>query len=356
MTHSSFSPLPPHGPMPADFGKKKAVLLVNLGTPDGTDFWSMRRYLKEFLSDHRVVDTNPVLWWCILNGIILNVRPQKSGKAYARIWDKTHNDSPLRVITLKQAAALAGRMKGVTVEWAMRYGNPSIESRLKALRETGHGQIWVVPLYPQYAGATVASVMDAVARTLLKMRWQPSINTLPPYYDHPAYIRALAAHTQRQMEDLGWKPDVLVASFHGLPVRYCREGDVYYCHAHKTARLLAEALGGVLCHGVEDVLAARKRKKLPVLLTFQSRFGKEEWLQPYTDAALEELARAGVRDVAVTCPGFAADCVETLEEIGVEAKHLFEAAGGRHFAALACLNDSPEGMEMLEALAKEALG
>lgn len=341
----------------ANWGKKTAVLLVNLGTPDGTDYWSMRRYLGQFLSDRRVIEVNRVLWWVILNLIILTIRPFKSGKAYAKIWDRAHDASPLRVITIKQAAKLAGMLGahngGVTVDWAMRYGTPSIGARMAHLQATGHGRILVAPLYPQYAAATTGSVMDDVARYLLRTRWQPSVNTLPPYYDHPLHIDALAKQMKREIASLGWVPDVVVASFHGLPLEYCQKGDVYYCHSHKTARLLAEKLKVAFCKTVEEV--QKSTTKMPLLLTFQSRFGKQVWLQPYTDFTLEKLAAAGYKKVAVVCPGFAADCVETLEEIAVEGRHSFVEAGGTHFAALPCLNDSAEGMAMLAGLVQEQL-
>ena len=345
---------------PEDFGKRRGVLLVNLGTPDGTDYWSMRRYLREFLWDARVIEVPRLIWWFILHGIILTFRPSKSGQAYARIWDKVHNQSPLRVITEAQTAKLQARLgPSVLVRHAMRYGQPGIQAQLAAMQKEGAGRITVLPLYPQYAAATTGTVLDEVARHLLNVRWQPSISTVPPYYDHPAYIATLAASVRAHLASLPEAPDVLVSSFHGLPLQYCQKGDVYYCHSHKTARLLAEALGMTFCRTLDDVQstmqATRGKKAQPtkLLLTFQSRFGKQIWLQPYTDYTLEALAQAGHTKVSVICPGFAADCVETLEEIALEGREAFLHAGGTQFAVVPCLNDSEEGMQLITQLATE---
>jgi ferrochelatase len=366
LTAPSFMHEPQPRP-PEDFGKRRGVLLVNLGTPDGTDYWSMRRYLREFLWDARVIEVPRLIWWFILHGIILTFRPSKSGQAYARIWDKVHNQSPLRVITEAQTAKLQARLgPSVLVRHAMRYGQPGIQAQLAAMQKEGAGRITVLPLYPQYAAATTGTVLDEVARHLLKVRWQPSISTVPPYYDHPAYIAALAASVRAHLASLPEAPDVLVASFHGLPLQYCQKGDVYYCHSHKTARLLAEALGMTFCRTLAEISnpvgtttqATRakniqaKAQPTKLLLTFQSRFGKQIWLQPYTDHTLEALAQAGHHKVSVICPGFAADCVETLEEIALEGREAFLHAGGTQFAVVPCLNDGEEGMDVIQALLK----
>ena len=313
------------------------VLIVNLGTPDGTSYWPMRRYLKEFLSDRRVIETNPVIWWVILNGMVLRKRPTQSGEAYKAIWNKELDESPLRTTTRAQAdklrAALAAHPR-ILVDWGMRYGNPSIASRLEVLQAQGCDRILLVPLYPQYSAATSATVCDKAFDALKTMRWQPALRVAPPYFDFPPYIQSLAASMKTSLAALDFEPEVVIASFHGLPRDYFEKGDPYHCHCVKTARLLREALGW------DD-------KKL--MLTFQSRFGRAEWLQPYTDKTIERLAREGVKRLAVITPGFAADCVETLEEIAMQGREVFEHNGGEHFATLPCLNDSAEGMAFLEA-------
>ncbi|MEZ5840441.1 MAG: ferrochelatase [Hyphomicrobiales bacterium] len=322
---------------------KVGVLLVNLGTPDGTDYWSMRRYLKEFLSDRRVIETPRAIWWPVLNLIILTTRPSRSGRLYDKVWNRERNESPLRTITRAQGEALAGRLAGeagVVVDWAMRYGAPSIAARIEALKAAGCDRILVVPLYPQYSATTTATVNDAAFDALKAMRWQPALRTVPAFHDDPAYIGALAASTRKQLAALDFEPEVLIASFHGLPKAYFDKGDPYHCHAMKTGRLLAEALGWPV---------ERFR------VTFQSRFGPAEWLKPYTDETLKALAAAGVRRVAVTTPGFVADCLETLEEIAGENREVFLHAGGEAYAALACLNDSEEGMAMIEAIVRREL-
>ncbi|MCB1477770.1 MAG: ferrochelatase [Tepidamorphaceae bacterium] len=323
---------------------KIGVLLVNLGTPDGTSYWPMRRYLKEFLSDKRVIEWPKAIWWPILNGIVLSVRPQKSGKAYEEIWNHELNESPLRTITRNQsdklASALRDRSGKIVVDWAMRYGNPSIRSKMDALRGEGCERILVIPLYPQYAAATTATVNDKVFETLMDMRWQPAIRTAPPYHDDPVYIEALAHSVRASLAKLDFEPEFVIASFHGIPQSYFRKGDPYHCHCQKTARLL------------------RQKLKLPdekLLLTFQSRFGPEEWLQPYTDKTIERLAREGVKSIAVLTPGFSADCLETLEEIAGEGKEIFHEHGGKNFAFLPSLNDSEEGMSVIEAIARREL-
>jgi protoporphyrin/coproporphyrin ferrochelatase len=323
---------------------KIGVLLVNLGTPDDTSYWPMRRYLKEFLSDRRVIDTNRLLWWPILNGIILTIRPSRSGKAYASIWNTERNESPLRTFTRAQGeklgAALAASDPRIVVDWSMRYGMPAIKTGIEALRAKGCDRILLFPLYPQYSAATNATVCDVAFDHLKTLRWQPALRVVPPYADDPLYIHALAGSIRDHVDALGYRPDMVLASFHGLPKRYLTEGDPYYCHCHKTARLLREALGWG-----EDRLK----------LTFQSRFGREEWLQPYTDDTLKSLAASGVKRVAVITPGFVSDCVETLEEIAEGSREAFLHAGGEAFTAIPCLNDSPAGMAVLESVVRREL-
>lgn len=335
--------LPPdHPPVPKP---KVGVLLTALGTPDGHDPVSMRRYLKQFLSDRRVIDVNPVLWWVILNGIILNTRPKKSGEAYAKIWNQELNESPLRTITRAQAEGVAERLgdlgEQVLVDWGMRYGNPSIPERLEGLRQAGCTRILLLPLYPQYAAATTATACDEAFRALMEMRWQPAFRTAPPWHDEPAYIEALARSVRQHLAGLDWEPEVLLASFHGVPKRYLDLGDPYHCHCAKTARLLREALGWP-----EDRF----------VLSFQSRFGREEWLRPYTDEEFARLGREGVKRLAVITPGFSADCLETLEEIAITGEEQFTAAGGEHFSFVPSLNDAPEHLDLLAALVRRELG
>lgn len=322
------------------------VLIVNLGTPEATDYWSMRRYLKEFLSDQRVIETPRLLWWPILNLIILSRRPSVKGKDYDSIWNRELNESPLKTITASQSRKLNELIGGdtlsrpVVVDWAMRYGKPSMASRLAALQAAGCDRILLVPLYPQYCAATSATVCDKAFDALKAMRWQPTLRVAAPYYDEPAYIEALAASTRASLAKLDFEPEVILASFHGIPQKYFDKGDPYFCHCAKTARLLREALG----------LDDRRLR-----MSFQSRFGPAEWLKPYTDMTVKALAQEGVKRLAVITPGFAADCLETLEEIGVENAEYFHEAGGEKFAALPCLNDSDEGMRMLEAVARNEL-
>ena len=320
------------------------VLLINLGTPEGTDYRSMRRYLKQFLSDRRVVDTSRLVWWPLLNGIILTTRPARSGRAYAAIWNRERNESPLRTFTRAQAERLQQRFAGaggrIRVDWAMRYGSPPIGERLTALMEAGAERVLLFPLYPQYAAATTATALDSAYDALKAMRWQPAIRTVPPYYDDERYIAALARTARAHFAGLGWEPEVLLASFHGLPKRYLDLGDPYHCHCQKTARLLREALG-----------YSEERLRI----TFQSRFGPEEWLRPYTDQTVEALAREGIRRLAIISPAFAADCVETLEELGIAAREIFTHAGGEKFTVIACLNDSDEGSDLIEAITRREL-
>jgi ferrochelatase len=328
---------------PAVAHGRVGVLLVNLGTPDATDYWSMRRYLKEFLSDRRVIETNRVLWWFVLNFIILTRRPQAKGRDYDKIWNKERNEGPLRTITRAQAEKLAASYAGerrVLVDWAMRYGNPSIPSRLEAMQKAGCERVLVVPLYPQYAAATTATVADKVFDALKTMRWQPAIRIAAPYYDDPAYIDALARSIERDLSALPWKPETIIASFHGIPQDYFDKGDPYYCHCAKTTRLLRERLG---------------MSEEQLRMTFQSRFGRAEWIKPYTDETIKALAADGVKNIAVVTPGFSADCLETLEEIAGENAEYFHHAGGKNFRAIPCLNDSEGGMAAIRAVVEREL-
>ncbi|WP_448579890.1 ferrochelatase [Thermaurantiacus sp.] len=331
--------LPPDHP-PVAFGRV-GVLFVNLGSPDSPTPAAVRPYLRQFLSDPRVVEIPPIIWKPVLWGIVLQTRPQKTAEAYAAIWDLERGDSPLRAITRAQTEAVA-RWLGprAMVDFAMRYGSPSIPERLRALKEAGCEKILVAPLYPQYSSATTGTVLEEVFRLLAEERWMPAIRTLAPYHDHPAHIGALARKAKADLAALDFVPERVVMSFHGMPQTTLMKGDPYHCQCQKTARLLAEALG------VTDRLE----------VTFQSRFGPAEWLQPYTEPRLLELAAAGVRKVAILCPGFSADCLETLEEIAIEARDAFLAAGGTHYAYLSCLNAGAEGLGMLRTLVAENLG
>jgi ferrochelatase len=315
------------------------VLLVNLGTPEAADAASVRRYLREFLSDKRVIEQNALVWKFILNGVILPFRPRRKARDYEKIWNHAANESPLKTITRAQAEKLATtltqRGKAVVVDWAMRYGNPSIRSRLAALAEQGCERILMVPLYPQYCAATSATGCDEAFRALMAMRWQPTLRVAPPYYDDPVYIDALAVSLQAHLKTLSFVPEVIIASFHSIPQEYFDKGDPYYCHCAKTWRLLGERL---------------KLDASKLMLTFQSRFGRAEWLKPYTDMTVKDLAARGVKNLAVITPGFSADCLETLEEIAGENAEYFHHAGGKNFAAIPCLNDSEPGMQVIEAL------
>jgi ferrochelatase len=325
--------------------RRIGVLLVNLGTPDATDYWSMRRYLKEFLSDRRVIEENPVKWWLILNLIILSVRPARKGRDYEKIWNREKNESYLKTITRSQAEKLASSFANdsrILVDWAMRYGNPSIASRLEAMQRSGCDRILVAPLYPQYAAATTATVADKAFDALAGMRWQPALRVAPAYYDQPGYIEALAGSLEEGLSKLPFKPDRIIASFHGMPEDYLKKGDPYYCQCSVTARLLRARL---------------KMDETQLIMTFQSRFGTAEWLKPYTDATVKSLAERGVKNLAVITPGFAADCLETLEEIAMENAHIFKSAGGENFAHIPCLNDSERGMAVIrDVVARELQG
>jgi len=327
---------------PSIKGPKIGVLLLNLGTPDSPDYWPMRRYLGEFLSDRRVIEVNPLFWQVILQGIILNTRPQKSGANYRKIWDAEAGDSPLRVITRRQAEKLQARLGDkVIVDFAMRYGNPSTELKLKALQAQGCTRILLCPLYPQYSATTTATANDAAFDVLKAMRWQPAIRTLPPYFDTPEYIAALSRSIADGVAALPFKPDVVLTSYHGMPVEYLLKGDPYYCDCLKTTRLVREKLGWN-----DEFLK----------VTFQSRFGSAEWLQPYTDKTLMALG-AQKKKVALLAPAFSVDCIETLEEIAITGREQFVHAGGEHehYAYIPCLNDSDGGMAMLEAVVRREL-
>tara|TARA_R110002095_G_scaffold163758_6_gene141923 strand:+ start:118 stop:1155 length:1038 start_codon:yes stop_codon:yes gene_type:complete len=324
--------------------EKTGLVIVNLGTPEGTDFWSVRRYLKEFLSDQRVIEVNPILWKLILNLFILTFRPSKTAKAYKAVWRQDTNESPLRYYTRKQGEKLASALsnhKGVEVSWAMRYGSPSLKEVLHDLEQKGCKRLVVLPLYPQYSATTTATVNDEVFRCLMKMRWQPTLRIAPPYESHPKYIQALRNSIMTHLETLDWMPEKIFVSFHGVPVEYIEKGDPYKAFCERTFHALQEAM---------------PEKAPPLLLTFQSRFGPREWLQPYTDKTLEALAQDGLKKVAVIAPGFASDCIETLEEIQIEACEIFEKAGGTHFTQIPCLNDNEDAISLLAELSKNSLG
>jgi len=321
---------------------KTGLLLVNLGTPDGTDYWSMRRYLSEFLSDPRVIEIPMLAWQPLLQGIILTVRPSKSGEAYKKIWMTDIDKSPLLYYTEEQTRKLRERIASddLIVDFAMRYGNPSMESKIEALKKRGCERIVVLALYPQYSAATMATVYDKAFSLLNKMRWQPSVRTAAPFYGHPAYIEALSKSLKRQIETLDFDPQMVLLSYHGIPKISVTRGDPYHCHCLETTRMVREYLGWHESY---------------CRTTFQSRFGPQEWIQPYTDETLEGLPKEGITRVAVAAPAFISDCVETLEEIAIEAKEEFLEAGGEKFATLECLNDSEECIDVLEALARKEL-
>ncbi len=319
------------------FGKT-GLLLVNLGTPDSTNWFDIRKYLKEFLSDRRVIEVNPILWQIILNLFILNLRPSKTAKAYKEIWMQKENMSPLRYYTIMQTKKLSEKMgnENLIIDFAMRYGNPSIKSKLKNLQKSGCENIVVLPLYPQYAAATTATVCDEVYKTLMGMRWQPSLQIIPHYESEPLYINSLKNSLEKKISELAWEPDLIVASYHGIPKKYFSKGDPYHCYCQKTSRLLSE-----------------KFKKIPIKTTFQSRFGPQEWLQPYTDKTLENLPKEGKKNILVICPGFSSDCVETLEEISIQGKESFIKNGGKNFDVVPCLNDTDDHIVLLQHLAEK---
>jgi protoporphyrin/coproporphyrin ferrochelatase len=319
------------------FGKT-GVLLINLGTPDSTSWWDIRKYLKEFLSDRRVIEVNPLLWQIILNLFILTFRPSKTAHAYKKIWFKETDESPLRYFTRNQAEKLKNKVgtENIVVDFAMRYGNPSIKSKLYDLKDIGCENIIILPLYPQYASATTATVCDEVYRTLMGMRWQPSLQIIPHYESEPLYIKGITNSIENKLQKINWKPDLIIASYHGIPKKYFDKGDPYHCYCQKTTRLIKE-----------------KFSDIEVQTTFQSRFGPQEWLTPYTDKTLESLPSKGIKNLLVICPGFASDCVETLEEINILGRETFLKNGGEKFDLIPCLNDSSEHIDLFEKLVKK---
>ena len=324
---------------PVNFGKT-GVLIINLGTPDSTSWFDIRKYLKEFLSDKRVIEVNPILWQIILNIFILNLRPSKTAKAYKEIWMKEENISPLLFYTKKQAEKISKSIsqENLIVDFAMRYGNPSIKSKIFKMHEEGCENLIVLPLYPQYAAATTATVCDEVYRTLMKMRWQPSLKIIPHYESDPLYIEALVNSINRKIKEIKWKPDLILASYHGIPKKYFDKGDPYHCYCHKTSRLISE-----------------KFKSIEIKTTFQSRFGPQEWLQPYTDKTLESLPSEGKKNILTICPGFSSDCVETLEEILIQGKESFMNSGGENFDMIPCLNDNDDHILLLKSLIQKSI-
>lgn len=333
---------PSKSPAVSERQGRVGVLLIALGTPDGTSYWAVRRYLKEFLSDRRVIEVNRVLWWFILNGIVLLKRPSASGAKYRSIWNEERDESPLRTITRSQAEKVSEVLapKGIKVDWAMRYGNPSIAARIDALMAAGCDRLLTFPLYPQYSASTTATANDNVFDALKALRAQPALRTVPPYPRDPAYIAALADSIRTHFRTLDFEPEAILASFHGMPQDYTDKGDPYQSQCVETTEALREALGPL----------GEKLK-----LTFQSRFGRAEWLKPYTDKTVEALARAGVKRLAIITPGFSADCLETLEEIAEENREIFLANGGERFSYIPCLNDSKSGIELLVHLIEREL-
>ena len=322
-----------------NFGKT-GVLLINLGTPESTSWFDIRKYLKEFLSDRRVIEVNPILWKFILNVFILTFRPSKTAKAYKEIWMKKENMSPLRYYTKLQAEKIDKLIKNenVIIDYAMRYGNPSIKGKINELHKAGCEHLLIIPLYPQYAAATTATVCDEVYRSLMNMRWQPSLKIVPHYESEVLYIDALVNSLNKKISEINWKPDLIIASYHGIPQKYFDKGDPYHCYCHKTTRLISE-----------------KFKDVKIRTTFQSRFGPEQWLKPYTDKTLEELPSDNINNILVICPGFASDCVETLEEIAIQGKESFLKSGGKNFDMIPCLNDNEDHIKLLEHLVNKNL-
>ena len=319
------------------FGKT-GVLIINLGTPDSTSWWDIRKYLKEFLSDRRVIEVNPIFWQIILNLFILTFRPSKTAYAYKKIWRKDTNESPLLFFTRNQAIKLSDKIgnEKIIVDFAMRYGNPSIRTRLNKLKEKGCEHIIILPLYPQYAAATTATVCDEVYRSLMSMRWQPSLQIIPHYESEPRYIDALIKSIEKKIKEIKWKPDLIISSYHGIPKSYFDKGDPYQCYCQKTTRLMNERFNTI-----------------KIKTTFQSRFGPQEWLKPYTDKTLENLPKSGIKNLLVICPGFASDCVETLEEINMAGRESFLKNGGENFDLIPCLNDSSEHIDLFQYLIKK---
>lgn len=335
---STVIPFDAHRQGAAPLAEHIGVLLVNLGTPDTADARGVRVYLKEFLSDPRVIENQNLAWKLVLNGIILRVRPARKALDYQKIWNTERNESPLKTISRSQAEKLAASISNrgpLLVDWAMRYGNPSIASRIDALLAQGCTRLLVVPLYPQYSASTSATVCDEVFRVLSEKRAQPTLRVTPPYYVDDFYIEALAASIENHLAGLPFKPERIVASFHGMPQSYVAKGDPYQQHCIATTAALRRRL---------------RLDETSLMLTFQSRFGNDVWLQPYTDKTIEQLAKDGVRRIAVITPGFSADCLETLEEIAQENAEIFRHAGGEQFSAIPCLNDSDEGMTVIRNL------
>jgi len=324
---------------PIKFGKT-GVLIVNLGTPDSTSWWDIRKYLKEFLSDRRVIEVNVFVWQIILNLFILTFRPSKTAHAYKKIWFKETNESPLLYYTRAQTQKLRKKIgqDSVYVEFAMRYGNPSIKSKLNFLKDKGCENIIILPLYPQYAAATTATVCDEVYRSLMQMRWQPSLQIIPHYESETFYVEALVNSIKKKINEINWKPDLIIASYHGIPKSYFDKGDPYQCYCQKTSRLMKEQFNSV-----------------EIKTTFQSRFGPQEWLKPYTDKTFEDLPNQGIKNILVICPGFSSDCVETLEEINIQGKESFLKSGGANFDLIPCLNDNSDHIKLLETLVKRYL-
>ena len=319
---------------PVNYGKT-GVLIINLGTPDSTNWFDIRKYLKEFLSDRRVIEVNPFVWQIILNLFILNLRPSKTAKAYKEIWIEEENISPLLYYTREQAKKLSNSFskENLLIDFAMRYGNPSIKSKIEELNDKGCENLIILPLYPQYAAATTATVCDEVYRVLMKMRWQPSLKIIPHYESNPLYIDALINSINKKIKEISWKPDIIIASYHGIPQKYFDKGDPYHCYCHKTTRLISE-----------------KFNSIEIKTTFQSRFGPQKWLQPYTDKTLESLPKEGKKNVLTICPGFASDCVETLEEILIQGKESFINSGGENFDMIPCLNDNDDHILLFKSL------
>jgi len=314
---------------------KTGVLLINLGTPDSTNWFDIRKYLKEFLSDRRVIEINPLIWQIILNLFILTFRPSKTAKAYKKIWMKNENMSPLLYYTKKQSEKTSELLQkeNIVLDFAMRYGNPSIKGKILKLHEMGCENLVILPLYPQYAAATTATVCDEVYRTLMKMRWQPSLKIIPHYESNPLYIDALVNSINKKINEIDWKPDLIIASYHGIPKKYFDKGDPYHCYCQKTTRLISE-----------------KFNSIKIKTTFQSRFGPQEWLQPYTDKTLERLPNEGIKNILIISPGFSSDCVETLEEILIQGKESFINSGGINFDMVPCLNDSEDHITLIKSL------
>tara|TARA_A100001011_G_scaffold397575_1_gene499044 strand:+ start:1033 stop:2031 length:999 start_codon:yes stop_codon:yes gene_type:complete len=317
---------------------KIGVLLVNLGTPESTSWFDIRKYLKEFLSDQRVIELNPIAWKIILNLFILNFRPSKTAEAYKKIWFKDENMSPLRYYSIKQKEKLSKKIKEneIIIEYAMRYGTPSIKEKISRLHKDGCEKLVVLPMYPQYAAATTATVCDEVFRCLMKMRWQPSLQIISHYESEPKYIEALVNSVENKIKKINWSPDLILASYHGIPQKYFDKGDPYQCYCQKTSRLLSE-----------------KFNKIPISTSFQSRFGPDKWLQPYTDKVLEKLPGEGKKNILIICPGFSSDCVETLEEIAIQGKETFLKNGGKNFDIVPCLNDNEDHINFLEHLIRK---